>query len=776
MGDRPDAMMPSRRRRRPAVFILLGAAGLLFTAWWNCLSPPLFQAPYSTVLNDRHGTLLGARIAADEQWRFPPSDSLPEKFVKAIVAFEDQRFQKHHGVDVRAVLRAIRQNIQAGRVVSGASTLTMQVVRLSQGHPERSWRQKLMEMAQALRLESLYCKEEILSLYCAHAPFGGNIVGLEAASWRYYGVPAEHLSWGEAAALAVLPNAPSTVLPGRNEDVFRGKRDRLLDRLLQQEHIDSVVWRLSKAEPLPGRPLPLPRRAPHALDWQCQELPSTRCNSTIDRSLQSRIQEVVDGHVDIWRGNLVSNAAAVAVHLQSGEIRAYAGNTTSKEVEGAAFDMLREPRSTGSILKPFLYAAAMEDGNVTPHALLEDVPTRIGDFTPHNFDRVHRGAPTVRTSLIESLNVPAVRLLRDFGVEKFHGRLRGLGMSDLNNEAVHYGLSLILGGAEIQPLQIAAVYAAFFSPLLIGEVPPLSDPFGRTLGMSDPAVFDALTTLQVAEIMADVKRPPEWQHWQLQRPVHWKTGTSYGHRDAWAVGSDGQWLVVVWTGNASQEGRPGLIGVESSAPLFFKVLNQLPFDGSEFPTTEAILEGRQVSLCAATGMGKGPFCGRERLARVGGLTPQTCKFCRVIQVDEEGARVHNGCGAELKDSSWVILPPAMQWYHSQNGGHFPPLPPWSSSCGEGEGVGSEQKMEWVYPEGYEVVKRPRDLDGQLQGIVLEVAHTRPEARLFWHDNDLFIGETEGYHVREMRFSPGIHKVKVVDDEGVTLSATLKVVE
>lgn len=745
-------------------------------AWWHCLSPPLFETPYSTVLNDRKGNLLGARIAADEQWRFPPSDSLPEKFVKAIVAFEDQRFWEHRGVDVWAVLRAMKQNFKAGRVVSGASTLSMQVVRLSQGHPERSWGQKLKEMTQALRLEFHCSKEEILALYCAHAPFGGNIVGLEAASWRYYGVPAEHLSWGEATALAVLPNAPSTVLPGRNEDVFKRKRDRLLNRLLDQGHIDSVDWRLSKAEPLPSRPLALPRRAPHALDWQCLELPSSRCNSTIDGTLQSRVQDVVDGHVDIWRGNLVSNAAAIAVHLQSGEIRAYAGNTTSKEVEGSGFDMLREPRSTGSILKPFLYAAAIQDGKVTPHSLLEDVPTRIGDFTPHNFDRVYRGAPTVRASLIESLNVPAVRLLRDFGVEKFHGRLRGLGMSDLNNEAVHYGLSLILGGAEIQPLQIAAVYAAFFSPLLIGDVPPLSDPFGRPLGMSEPAVFDALTTMQVAEIMADVKRPLEWQHWQPQRPVHWKTGTSYGHRDAWAVGSDGQWLVVVWTGNASQEGRPGLIGVESSAPLFFKVLNQLPFDRSEFPTSETTLKGRQVSLCAATGMGKGPFCGLERLARVGGLTPQTCTFCRVLQVDENGGRVHNGCGVEFKDSSWVILPPAMQWYHRQHGGQFPPVPPWSPSCGEGKGSSSEQEMEWVYPEGYEVVKRPRDLDGQLQGIVLEVAHTRPEARLFWHDNDLFLGETEGYHVREVQFTPGIHKVTVVDEEGVTLSATLKVVE
>ena len=768
--------MSRPRKRRLLVWVFAGWLVLLFAAWWNCLPAPLFETPYSTVLNDRNGRLLGARIAADEQWRFPPSDSVPAKFVSAIVAFEDQRFWEHPGLDWRAVGRAARQNFEAGRVVSGASTITMQVIRLAGGNPPRTWSRKLIEMVQATRLEWSFDKEEILGMYCAHAPFGGNIVGLEAAGWRYYGIPPRQLSWGEAAALAVLPNAPSTVLPGRNEAAFQDKRNRLLDRLLESGEIDSVIWRLSKAEPMPGRPLTLPQRAPHALDWQCNALPATRRESTLDEALQARVQGVVDGHVDTWKGNLVHNAAALVVELQTGEIRAYAGNTSAIEVEGAGYDMLRESRSTGSILKPFLYAAAIEEGLVTPQAILEDVPTRIGEFAPRNFDRIHRGAPTVRDALVKSLNVPAVRLLRDHGVEKFHGRLREMGLRDLHHNAAHYGLSLVLGGAEISPLQIAEAYSVFFDPLMIDGVPPLRDVFGRPISRERPRGFDALTAHQVADMMAAVNRPPEWQQWQLRRNVHWKTGTSYGHRDAWAVGSDGQWLVVVWAGNASQEGRPGLIGVECSAPLFFQVLSQLPFKGSGFPDGDGLLEGTRVELCAATGYAKGPFCGEGTSAKAGPFVPRACPYCQTLQLDAEGARVHAGCAPDFSDSSWVVLPPAMQWYDRMSGGRFAPLPPWSVSCSEPGITGDDGQIQWVYPEGFDVVKRPRDLDGSLQGIVLEVAHVRPEARLFWHDNGVYLGETQGRHVRQVLFAPGRHDLSVVDELGATQSAAIQVVE
>ena len=775
MGDRKNAVI-DWARQHPIRLIAIVAGAAVIWGWALCLSFPLFDAPYSTVLNDRDGQLLGARIAADEQWRFPPSDSLPEKFVAAIVAFEDKRFWDHMGVDVMAVGRATRQNWQAGRVVSGASTLTMQVVRMASGQRRRSLSRKLLEMAQATSLEWRMSKDEILQMYCAHAPFGGNIVGLEAASWRYYGVPAHQLSWGECASLAVLPNAPSKVLPGRNEATFRNKRNRLLDQLLIQGSIDSVTWRLSKGEPLPSRPLALPRRAPHLLDWQCQVLPSQPCNSTLDGALQNRIQGVVDAHVDQWKGNEVHNACAVAVDLSSGEIRAYAGNSSAMGSEGAGFDMLRQPRSTGSILKPLLYGAAIEEGMVTPQSILEDVPTRIGDFTPRNFDRQYRGAPSVKECLVASLNVPAVRLLRKFGLQKFHGLLQNMGIQSMKDNAFHYGLSLILGSAEIPPIQIAEAYAAMFSPLRPQGEAGLMDPFGRRYSQSRPQVFSPLTAFRVGEMMKEVKRPVAWQHWSPDRPVHWKTGTSYGHRDAWAAGTDGQWLVVVWAGNASQEGRPGLIGVECSAPLFFKVLSQLPFEGSAFPESAETIEGQKAALCASTGYGKGPFCRNTTTAKVGQRIPAPCSHCTTVQLNEKGERVHSGCASAYSDTSWVVLPPAMQWYHRRSGGRFAPLPPWSQACLGGEALDDDSRLEWVYPEEYDLVKRPRGLDGELQSMVIEVAHSRTDAHLFWHDNGQYLGETEGHHVLEVFFDPGRHNIRVVDERGLQLSGALEVVE
>lgn len=774
MGDRQNAVRNLWHKRRFQL-ALLGLFAVGLWGWSTSVTYPLFDAPYSTVLNDREGVLLGARIASDEQWRFPPSDHIPDKFVASLVAFEDQRFWEHSGVDLFAVGRAIRQNLRSGRVVSGASTLTMQVVRMSGGQKARSLPRKLLEMVQATRLEWGRSKEEILQLYCAHAPFGGNIVGLEAASWRYYGVPSDLLSWGECAALAVLPNAPSTVLPGRNETKFREKRDRLLDRLLSQGTLDSVTWRLSKGEPLPREPLALPRRAPHLLDWQCQVMPSQSCNATLDGVLQNRVQDVVDSHVAHWKGNEVHNASAVVVELKSGQIRAYVGNTAVSGEEGSGFDMLREPRSTGSILKPFLYAAAIQEGVVTPQAILEDVPTRIGDFTPRNFDRIYRGTPTVKEALVSSLNVPAVRLLRTFGLQKFHGTLQGLGLRDLKENAFHYGLSLILGSAEVRPLQVAEAYTAMFSSLAPANAGALVDPLGRVYAAKKPERFDAVTTHQVKEMMRDVKRPLAWKHWQMERPVFWKTGTSYGHRDAWAAGSDGQWLVVVWSGNASQEGRPGLIGVECSAPLFFNVLNQLPFEGSSFPQTVKELDGIDATLCAATGYGKGPFCRRTRTTKVGSRVPSPCTFCTTVQLNAEGKRVHSGCADAFTDTSWVVLPPAMQWYHRKSGGRFEPMPPWSNACVDAA-VEDGHRMEWVYPEGFDVVKRPRDLDGERQSMVLEVAHSREDATLFWHDNQQYLGETRGHHTLEVFFDVGRHQIHVMDERGGKVTSVLEVVE
>jgi penicillin-binding protein 1C len=362
------------------------------------------QAPTSAVLLDRDGRLLGARIAADEQWRFPPGP-VPERFATALIAAEDQRFRRHPGVDPLALARAMRSKLQQRRVVSGASTLTMQTVRIARGNPPRTLGEKLRELVLAPRLELARSKDDILAMYAAHAPFGGNTVGLEAAAWRYFQRPSSDLSWGEAATLAVLPNEPALVRPGRNEARLRAKRDRLLERLHAQGAFDAVGLAAAKAERLPGPPGRVPRLAPHLLG-------PGRTATTLDRSLQERARDVVARHATELGGRGIHNVAALVVDVRSGEVLAYVGNVPDPAAPGAFVDVVRAPRSTGSTLKPLLYEAMLAAGELLPDELVPDVPLRIGGFAPENFDRRYDGALPASEALARSRNVPAVWMLQ----------------------------------------------------------------------------------------------------------------------------------------------------------------------------------------------------------------------------------------------------------------------------------------------------------------------------------------------------------------------------
>ena len=434
-------------------------AAALFTAWLLCLPRELFKGvSYSTVVESAEGELLGARIAADEQWRFPPCDTVPERFAKALVQFEDRHFWWHPGVDPGALVRAAVDNVRSGHVVSGGSTLTMQVIRLSRQKERNLW-QKMIEAVLATRLELRCSKRRILALYAAHAPFGGNVVGLEAAAWRYFGRPADELSWAEAATLAVLPNAPATLHLGRGRDELLAKRNRLLKRLLEHGDLSAQDYEAALEEPLPGAPLPLPSWASHYVEG-CPK--GVRTRSSLRLPLQKAVEEAVNRRSDELAREGIADLAAVVIDNRSGEVVAYVGNASPyRERAGVAVDIASAPRSTGSILKPFLYEAALEEGVILPRTLLPDIPVNLGGFAPQNFDRQYYGAVPADEALARSLNVPAVFLLRQYGVPKFHALLQAAGFSTLTQAPEHYGLSLILGGAEARLTEITEAYSQF---------------------------------------------------------------------------------------------------------------------------------------------------------------------------------------------------------------------------------------------------------------------------------------------------------------------------
>ena len=542
--------------------------------FWFSIPSPLFSDPTCTVITDNRGELLNASIAKDGQYRFPESDSIPSKFAKCIVAFEDKHFYKHPGVNPFSICRAIYQNIKERRIVSGGSTITMQVIKLSRKGQSRSIKEKIIEIILAIRLELTSSKKEILTLYSSHAPYGGNVVGIDAAAWRYYGRGSNELSWAETASIAILPNAPSIIFPGKNEAAFFKKRNRLLAKLLENGNIDSLTYQLSIQEPLPGEPKSLPQLAQHLLTRAIIEGYSGKSiKTTINANLQKRVSDIVEYHKPRLEANSIHNIAVLVIDIETGNTLAYVGNTNPENAEdGKSVDIIKSPRSTGSILKPFLYASMLNDGLILPNTLIPDIPTQIGGYAPKNFYPTYDGAVSASRALARSLNVPAVRMLQSYGIAKFHYNLNKLGLTTIKRSPDSYGLSLILGGAEANLWDLAGVYSSIarslnhFHPLQsrydkLDIHPPtyILDTIKKKPILEDHSVLSAASIYLTFEAMREVARPDElsgWKYFASSRSVAWKTGTSYGHRDAWAIGLNPNQVVAVWVGNASGEGRP----------------------------------------------------------------------------------------------------------------------------------------------------------------------------------------------------------------------------
>jgi len=405
---------------------------------------------------------MGARIADDGQWRFPGSGKVPDKFEKSLLTFEDSWFYYHPGINPVSILRAFRSNIKAGEVVSGGSTITMQVARISRGNRPRSYSEKFIEMLSALKLELFRSKKKILQLYASNAPFGGNTVGLEAAAWRYTGKSSDEITWAEAAALAILPNSPALVFPGRNQKRLKTRRDALLKRLYSKKYIDSLTLVLALDEPLPGEPKPLPSKAPHLTDHFFMTNKGEMIRTNIDPALQERATEILNTHQKDLEGNYIFNSACLIVEVETGNVLAYVGNSTLEDAgaHGGDVDIIHSLRSTGSILKPLLYAGMQQSGDILPNTLIPDVPTRFPGFTPKNFDQSYSGAVSAGSALSQSLNIPAVKMLQKYNPEKFLDLLHKTGFNTFNKPAEYYGLSLILGGGETTLWDLTGVYAS----------------------------------------------------------------------------------------------------------------------------------------------------------------------------------------------------------------------------------------------------------------------------------------------------------------------------
>jgi len=763
---------------------------LLLIAYYFCLPRTLFDSSYATVIECKDGELLGAKIADDGQWRFPQSDSVPEKFKTCIIAFEDQHFYKHLGINPVSIFKAFRENQKSGKVIRGGSTLTQQVIRLSRGNKKRNYSEKLIEAVLATRLELRYSKEKILALYTSHAPFGSNVVGLEMAAWRYFGVKPHQLSWAEAATLAVLPNAPSLIYPGKNQEQLLRKRNRLLKKLYEQAAIDELTYELSIAEPLPQKPFDVPQLAPHLLERVVRENKGKRIRTTINLDIQTRANDIAATYYHQYKQNEIYNLAILVVEVGSRNVVAYVGNSPTDIRHKKDVDIIPAPRSTGSVLKPLLYASMLDEGYILPHSLVADIPTQISGYAPQNFSNTFDGAVPASRALSRSLNIPAVLMLQDYGVYNFYDKLQKYKLKNIDRHPTHYGLSLILGGAESNLWDLCKTYASLSSTLIhytqnssIYRKNEFSDlniyadrtlDFGQVSGKKN--IVGAGAIYLTYKAMREVNRPEggeSWKFYDSSIPVAWKTGTSFGNRDAWAIGSTKNYVVGVWVGNATGEGRPELTGVSSAAPILFDVFSGLKKSSwFEMPYDDL----QQADLCAVSGNLASDYCPvTKEYIPAGEHFTKICSYHKLIHLDKtEKYRVNSSCESveNIVSKPWFVLPPVMQWYYKTKNADYMDLPPFREDCM----VVQTHQLDFIYPRADSKIYLTKNFDSQIQPVVLKIAHSNPKATVYWYLDNIYLGETQDFHQMQVIAQPGEHRITVVDGSGVEISKKIEFVD
>lgn len=760
------------KSRKWCLLILLALSSLTLVGILASRIPdPLFLNDYSTVVLAEDGQILRVFLNKGEQWILPDDGrDIPPKLRAAVIHYEDKRFDSHWGIDFLAVARALLQNVRRGSQISGASTVTMQVARLMEPKP-RTIPNKLREMAQALRIELKYSKDEIMKIYLIHAPYGGNIIGYRTASLRYFGCEPEQLSWAQAATLAVLPNNPANVNPMRNPDQLKIKRDGLLLRFLESGTIDRPTYDLALAEHLPRGTLPFPVAAPHLAERLARTVNENMITTTINKEIQEQVSKLLGDYVSELGSRGIRNGAVLVTDTATGEVKAYvASQDYFDDSNLGKIDGVQMRRSLGSTLKPFLYALAMDEGIIVRESVLMDVPTYYGGFTPYNADRKFSGIVRADNALMRSLNAPAVQLLNNLGVGEFLHFLKVGGLEGLVDSPEHYGLSLILGSAQGSLWELSRMYRGLANYGLFSDLTVLPHQSGE-----EERLFSAGSSFLVLETLKEVARPGldyYWRDYQSSAPLGWKTGTSFGNYDAWAVGASPQWIIGVWVGNFAGGEIKDLSGIDSAAPLLFRVFGILEkgvyqnwFSRPEHDLTE-------IEVSTTTGYRLKGESGQTKtaLASASAEPLRYSPYERTVFLNKaETMQVCSLCWQrdDLSVVQRVIYPPQVNAYLRSTGWDYS-FPPHNPKC---PALQKDNPISFVYPQENSLIFVPRDEKGEYQKVNLEIAHSLGVNQVFWYLDDAYLGETNHNHTVSIALESGWHTLFVIDGSGNSQSIT-----
>ena len=785
----------SDRNAKQSIFssgIFLGLWLLLSLIFYFIAPTDLFpHRSFSTVLLDNNDAFLSANVSKDEQWHFPGGTPISDKYKTAAIHFEDRRFYKHNGFDLIAFIRAVKENVSQGKIVSGASTLTMQLMRMHRNNPPRNVIEKTREIILAQSFELHYSKEEIFEFYAQQAPYGGNVIGIEAASWRFFGKSAENLSWAEAALLAVLPNSPGLLHTEKNRDKLQAKRDKLLLSLLENKLIKTATYESAKAEIIPRRPRKIANIAPHLLQFLQKTKGPKLYKTTLDQKTQEKCLDIAQVQGSLLKQNNIDNLAILVLDIEQNKTIAYVGNLKNTGSENQeAVDIIRANRSTGSLLKPFLYAAAINEGLILEKSFLVDYPVQMNGFVAENYHKKHDGLVPANRALIRSLNIPFAHLLQQYGIERFRGILQSYGMSNINKSAEHYGIPLILGGAESSLWDITNAYGILAKTLLTyqhndGYYAPTdfnatailrSADIKPTKTQADPIRLRAESIWTTLDNIRQVERPNEQGNWKMyhsNRTIAWKTGTSNGFKDAWAVGVNGKYAIGVWVGNADGEGRAGIIGSKAAAPIFFRVLNSLP-DHKWFD--QPIDDMQEMPICATSGQLANNYCpvDTQWVSRNVHELP-LCKNHQQIYVDNTEKYEVNAQCYNIEDAKTlnIFKIGGKAAYYYQRSSFYSEPPSIHPSCIE---ASTALKPKIIYPESGLKIYLPR-LDEDTRGdFILKAFHNAKKGPLHWHIDENYFGSTSKIHEIKTQLQAGKHKVIVLDEQGNEDVVVFEIVE
>jgi len=753
-------------KRRIGVWFSIALVGMLGIYLAIPPSYPLFPVDYSTLVKAENGEILHAFLNDREQWHFPPEEiTINDKLKQAVLTFEDEGYYRHLGVDVPALLRAIYQNLTSGETVSGASTLPMQVARMYLQQP-RTYVNKLLEAFLAVKLSLHYSKEALLGLYLDHAPYGGNVVGYQTAARMFFGKEAHELTWSEAATLAVLPNAPGLIYPSKTSNSLKEKRDRLLTKLQEKGHLNMQAAELAKLEPVPEGFLRLASQTPHLAQFLKRQYPSERVlQTTLDGSLQRQTNQIARRYARRLAPYGIHNLSILIADTKTGAIKAYVGSPDFFDpVHGGQVNGVLAARSSGSILKPFLYALSMDEGLITPNSYIRDLPTYFEGFSPKNANREYQGVATAKDALIQSLNIPAVRLLNSYGLFQFYGFLKAAGVSSLFRTADEYGLPLILGGAEVSLWDMVSLYRGLANDGVFTDNYLLS----QNKPTNASQLISGGSSYLTLEMLKELKRPGSeyfWESFTGSRNFAWKTGTSFGHKDAWAIGVNPDVTIAVWVGNFNGESNKNLSGAATAGPILFDLLQTLPKNSGWFEKKE--IQFKTLSICSLSGFRATEACPEAIPREVPrGMKPlKSCDYHQFRFFSHDHA--HQTCsrcweGPGHVRESVTVYPPDITYYLRQKGQYITPLVAHFPSC---PAYQAEQAVSIIYPNLDAGLFLPRDFDGKIQAVLCRVGHNHSDESVYWYLDDHFLGTTDRTHSLPVYFKEGWNTLKVIDSQG-----------